>query len=168
MEKVVIVNQKGQVLGEAERDASHQLKAVLHRGFMTLVFNQKGELLLLKRSKKKKLWPLFWDGCCSHPRLGESYLEAGERRLKEELRFACKLKQRFKFYYHAVYKNIGSEKEICAVLAGQYDGKVKPNPEEVAEYRWVNLEKLKKEIKERPDVFAPWLIKAVKRKWLNQ
>ncbi len=161
MEKVVTVDRQDRVLGEEERLKAHQVKGALHRGFTALVFNKKGELLLLKRSKKKQLWPLFWDGCCSHPKLGESYFVAGERRLKEELGFSCKLKYVDKFYYRAIYKNVGSEEEVCAVMRGDYDGEIKPNPDEVAEYRWVNLEKLKKEIKEEPEVFTPWLKKAL-------
>lgn len=161
MEKVVVVNKKDQVLGEKEKVEAHKIKGALHRGFMALIFNKKGEILLLKRSKKKRLWPLFWDSCCSHPRLGESFLEAGERRLKEELDFTCKLKYVDKFYYRAIYKNIGSEEEICAVLVGKYDGKIEPNPEEIADFRWVRLEELKKEIKEKPEIFTPWLKKAL-------
>lgn len=161
MEKVVIVNKKDQVLGEVKRDASHKVKGTLHRGFIIFIFNKKRELLLLKRSKIKKLWPLFWDGCCSHPKLGESYIKAGERRLEEELGFSCKLEYIEKFYYRSVYKNIGSEEEICAVLNGKYDGQIRPNTKEVAEYCWLNLEKLRKEIKEKPEIFTPWLKKAL-------
>ena len=163
MEKVVIVDRQDKVLGEEERRKAHKVKGVLHRGFIVLVFNKKRELLLLKRSKKKRLWPLFWDSCCSHPRLEESYIEAGERRLRKEAGFSCQLKYQGKFYYRAVYENIGSEEEICAVMLGKYDGKLKPNPEEVAEYRWVSLQDLKKEIKEEPEIFTPWLKLAIKK-----
>lgn len=161
MDKVVIVDRKDKVLKELTRDEAHGIDGVLHQGFMILIFNQKRELLLSQRSKKKKLWPLFWDGCCSHPRLGESYLQAGERRLKEELGFSCKLKFVGKFYYRSVYKNIGSEEEICAILEGKSDNEIKPNPEEVVSHRWVSLGKLTEEIKEKPEIFTPWLKKAL-------
>ena len=157
MGKVVIVNKKDQVLGEESRNVAHQVNGLLHRGFIVLIFNQKRELLLVKRSKKKMLWSLFWDGCCSHPRLGEGYIKAGERRLKEELGFSCQLKHIDKFYYRAVYQDVGSEEEICAVLEGKYNGQIKPDSEEVADYRWIDLEELEKEIKTRPEIFVPWL-----------
>lgn len=162
MEKLIVVNRQDQILGSKEKNACHSLKGILHRGFSVFVFNKKGEVLLQKRSRKKKLWPGFWSNtCCSHPKPGESYLQAGEKRLKEELGFACKLKHLDKFYYRAVYKDIGSENEVCAVLVGKHDGKVKPNPKEVADFCWVQFDKLKQEIKEKPEIFTPWLKKEI-------
>lgn len=161
MAKVIVVDRQDKILAENNRDVCHQVSGILHRGFVVLLFNQKGELLLVQRSKKKKLWPLFWDGCCSHPRRGESYTRAAERRLQEELGLTCPLKYLGKFYYRAVYKKVGSEEEICAVLKGQYDGPVKPNPDEIADYRWIKMKDLKKEIKEQSRAFAPWLKLAI-------
>ena len=163
MEKVIIVNRQDRVLGEEKRLKTHQVNGVLHRGFIILIFNGKGKLLLVKRSKKKMLWPLFWDGCCSHPGLNETYVQAAERRLKEELGFTCSLKYVDKFYYRAVYKDVGSEEEICAILTGKYDGQIAPNPDEIAEHRWIKIEDLEKEMKEKPEFFAPWLKKALPR-----
>lgn len=161
--KVVVVNKKDQVLKTVERSKAHQVNGLLHRGFAVFIFNNKGELLLTKRSKKKELWPLFWDNsCCSHPKSGESHVQAGERRLKEELGFSCQLKYLDKFYYRAVYKNVGSEEEICAVLVGKYDEEIKPDPGEIADFRWVRLDELKEEIKKNPELFTPWLKKAVR------
>lgn len=160
MDKLVVVNRQDQVLGTKGKKACHTLKGILHRGFSVFVFNQKGEVLLQKRSFQKELWPGFWSNtCCSHPKPGESYLQAGKRRLKQELGFSCQLKYLGKFYYRAVCQKAGSENEICAVLLGKYDGPVKPNPREVAAIRWVNLEKLKKDLKEKPGTLTPWLKK---------
>lgn len=162
MEKLVVVSRQDQILGSKEKDACHFLKGLLHRGFSVFVFNKKGEVLLQKRSKSKKLWPGFWSNtCCSHPQPGETYIQAGERRLKEELGFTCKLKNLGKFYYRAVYKNVGSENEICAVLVGKHKGRVRPDPQEVTDFRWIQFEQLKQEIKEKPEIFTPWLKKAI-------
>jgi len=160
MDKLVVVNRQDQVLGTKGKKACHTLQGVLHRGFSVFVFNQKREVLLQKRSRQKSLWPGFWSNtCCSHPKLGESYLQAGKRRLKQELGFDCQLKYLGKFYYRAVYQKAGSENEICAVLLGKYDGPVKPNPEELAAIRWIGFEKLKRKLKEKPKTFTPWLKK---------
>lgn len=162
MEKLVVVSRRNKVLGHKGKDACHTLKGILHQGFSVFVFNKKGEVLLQKRNKSKKLWPGFWSNtCCSHPHPGETYIQAGERRLKEELGFTCKLKNLGKFYYRAVYKNIGSENEICAVLLGEYNGKISLNPKEAAEYRFVSLKNLRKEIEEKPEIFTPWLEKEI-------
>ena len=55
--------------------------------FPSFLFNDKGHLLIQKRSSQKKLWPLYWSNtCCSHPREGEDILDAAMRRLEDELK----------------------------------------------------------------------------------
>lgn len=162
MSQVILVNRQDKVIGAASRQKAHRVKGLLHRGFISLIFNQQGELLLVKRSQKKQLWPLFWDGCCSHPRSAETNVQAAERRLKEELGFTCSLECVDKFYYRSVYENVGGEEEICAILTGQYYGKITPDPDEIAEYRWIKMAGLKKEMKNQPEAFAPWLKRAMK------
>lgn len=165
MKKLIAVNKQDKILGYESWQECHRLKGILHRGFTVLVVNNKGEILLQKRSQYKPLWSLFWDGTCSsHPRKGETYIQAAERRLKEEMGFTCKLKYLFKFQYKAKYKNKGSENEVCTVLLGKYNGKITPNKKEVADYRWVSLGQLKKEIKEKSEVFTPWFRKIIKNK----
>ena len=68
-----------------------------------------------------------------------------------------------KFQYQAGYKNIGSENEICALLIGQYDGEVAPNPQEVMEYKWIRIDELEKEINKHPKKYVPWLKIALKK-----
>lgn len=158
---VIVVNHQDQILGEKERNKAHQINSLLHRGFITFIKNKKKEILLLKRNSQK-LFGHLWDGCCSHPQMGETYVQAGQRRLEEELGFTCPLKQIGKFYYRAVDQNNGTEEEICAVLTGHYNGNIKPNKNEVINLRWLTLEDLKKEIKQMPLAFTPWLIKSLK------
>lgn len=165
MKKLIAVNKQDKILGYKTWQECHSLKSILHRAFSIFVVNNKGEILLQKRSKYKPLWPLFWSNtCCSHPRKGETIKEVAERRLKEELGFTTLLKEIFKFSYRAVYKNIGSENEVCTVLVGKYNGKITPNKKEVADYRWISLTQLKKEIKEKPEIFTPWFRKIIKNK----
>jgi len=160
MDKLIVVNRQDQVLGRKSKEACHTLKGILHRGFSVFVINKRGQVLLQKRSQKKKLWPGFWSNtCCSHPKPGETYLQAGKRRLKEELGFTCPLKFLLKFQYRAVYQDLGSENEICAVLLGEDDGRVRPNLEEVTAVRWLDFNQLKRELKAKPKVFTPWLRK---------
>lgn len=158
---VITVNHQDQILGEKEKNKAHQTKSILHRGFIVFIKNKKGQILLLKRHPQK-LFGRLWDGCCSHPRMGETYIQAGERRLKEELGFTCPLKQLGKFYYRALDSHQGAEEEICAVLIGNYHGPIKTNKNEVSALRWLSLKDLKKRIKENPKIFAPWLKKSLK------
>ncbi len=164
-QKVVIVNEKDEVLGVEEREKAHQGEGLLHRAVATFLFNQKGELLITKRSKFKKLWPCYWDAsCCTHNREGEDYVKTGERRLPEELGIKCKLKFLLKFKYSAKYKKIGSENEMCALLVGKLSNsqEIKPDPKEVEDFKWIRIEKLLKEIKKNPQKYTPWLKIALK------
>jgi len=160
---LIVVNNKNQAVENDTWQSCHSLKPKLHRGFTVLVFNKKGELLLQKRSQQKPLWANFWDGTSSHPRKGESFVQAAERRLQEEMGFSCKLRKTGQFQYKEKFENLGYEWEVCAVLEGRYDGEVKPNPDEVGNYKWISINKLKKEISLNPDSFAPWFKIIIKK-----
>ena len=163
MVKLVLVNEKDKKTGLAEKKKAHLGKGMLHRAFTVFIFNSRNELLIQKRSKNKFLWPLIWEASCSsHPLPGENYIAAAKKRLKKELGFACKLKLSGRFQYQANYKNVGAENEVCAFLIGKYTGKIKPNPKEVAECKWVKLEELKRNLKKNSKKYAPWLKIALK------
>lgn len=163
MEKrLLVVNQKDQVIRTETAENCHKGKGILHRAFSILIFNKKNQVLLTKRSKVKKLWPLFWDASCnSHPQKGENYVGAAEKRLKEELGFTSSLKLIDKFQYQGRYinagKNLGSENEICALLIGEYAGRIKPDPKEIGGWKWVNLKTFGKDIAKNPQKYTPWL-----------
>lgn len=158
MEMLVVVNRSDQVLGTKEKLACHRRPETLHRGFAAFVLDNTNRLLLSKRSRKKPLWPLFWDNSCSsHPYLGETYTRAGERRLDIELGFTVPLRYLYKFRYQANYNETLAEHEVCGVLVGRYSGAVTPNPEEVSQIRWVSLPKLLSEIAKESSAFTPWL-----------
>ena len=89
----------------------------------------------------------------------ESPEAAGMRRLQEELGFSCPLKSVCSFIYRAEDPGKrGVEHEHVTVLLGLVDdtAKVTPNPEEVAEYEWMPVTVLKKEMRLDPQKFAPW------------
>lgn len=163
-EKLVLVDKKDRLIGFGKKLKCHLGKGVLHRAFSIYIFNKRNQLLIQKRSKSKLLWPLYWSNtCCSHPRENEDFEEAGERRLEEELGFSCPLRLAGKFQYQASFKKIGSENEICFILLGRYNGKIKPNPKEVADWRWLGMKKLGKEISQNPSNFTPWFKISLKK-----
>ena len=165
MEKIVKVSENDEFLGVEDKIKCHEGKGILHRGFSILVFNKKNQLLLTQRSRYKKLWPLFWDNTCSsHPKKGESYIGAGKRRLREELGFSCGLREKGKFKYSVRYKNIGAENEICAILAGSIGNKkIKPNKKEIADWKWIDLKRVKVDIRKNSKKYTPWLKIGLKR-----
>ena len=162
---ILQVDKNDSIIREISKEKAHQGKGILHRAFLAMVFNEKEQFLLTKRSKSKKLWPDFWDGSiASHPKKGESQEQATKRRMIEELRTNTKdVKYLFKFHYQVPYKDIGSENEICAVLKVKISGKISPNPEEISECRWMDIESFKKDLSANPEKYTPWLKIAFKK-----
>jgi len=156
-EYLILVNVEDNVLGYETKEKCHQGKGKLHRAFSIFIFNGNKELLVQKRSALKPLWPLYWsNSVCSHPRQGEADLDAAYRRLKEEIGLETPLQFLFKFQYRASFKGIGSENELCSVYIGKTDVPIVANPEEIAEWRYTDLEELDREIKAHPEMYSPW------------
>jgi len=146
--QLIKVSQNDKILGSAEKNKAHQGKGILHRAFSIFIVDQEQKILIQQRSEYKKLWPGFWsNACCSHPRPGETVIQAGEKRLKEELGFTTKVKFIYKFHYRVNFKDQGSENELCYVLLGYYNGPIKINKKEVADYQWLKISQLQEDIK---------------------
>ena len=156
-EPLIVVDQHDQVLGHDSKAALHQGSGTLHRAFSIFLFNPQGEVLLQQRSDQKALWPAFWSNtCCSHPRRGETYEIATQRRLEEELGVSAELAFTHRFQYQAQYDAVGAEHELCSVYVGRIDGDPNPNPSEVADWRWIAPCALDQWLSERPETLTPW------------
>jgi len=155
-EKVILVNEKDEQLGLMPKQEAHE-KGVLHRAFSIFVFNSKNELLLQQRALHKYHSPGLWTNtCCSHQRDGESSLEAGKRRLFEEMGFTTDLKETTSFIYRAPFDNGLTEHELDHILVGNFEGTPRINPDEVASWKWMDLEEVKKDIQINPDIYTAW------------
>ncbi len=160
-EFVVLVDEKDREVGVMEKIEAHR-KGLLHRAFSIFVFNSKGELLLQKRARTKYHSAGLWSNtCCSHPRPGESVLEAAHRRLKEEMGFDCELKVVDKLIYSVEFENGLKENEYDYLIIGFWEGEPKPNPDEVEEWKWVSLEEVKEDIRKNPEKYTYWFKKAL-------
>ena len=155
-EKVLLVDQKDQILGKMEKIEAHE-KGLLHRAFSVFVYNDKNELLLQKRALSKYHTPGLWTNtCCSHQRENESNIEAGKRRLQEEMGFKTELKDQFSFIYKAPFSNGLTEHEYDHILIGYFNGEPDPNPHEVADWKWMSLDAIEKDIYKNPDHYTAW------------
>jgi len=155
-DSVILVDEQDRVLGEMPKLEAHE-KGVLHRAFSVFIFNDKGETMLQRRADSKYHSPGLWSNtCCSHPRMGETNIQAGERRLLEEMGFTVPLKESFSFIYKAKFGNGLTEHELDYVLLGKYNGQPKLNSEEVSEWKWATLEGLSDEIKQSPHLYTFW------------
>lgn len=164
-ERIVIVDDHDEVLGEEDKEKCHDGEGILHRGFLCMVFNRTGELYLARRSDKKRLWPGFWDGTiASHVHQGEDYVQASRRRLYQELGIAVsQVEYGFKFRYKALYRNIGTEHEICAVtiVRGISADDIIPSRSEISAVRMADLKILIEEVRGTGREYTPWLILAL-------
>jgi len=164
MEKVILVDEKDNEIGTEEKIKAHQNGGKLHRAFSIFIFNSQGQMLIHKRAKTKYHSPGLWtNACCSHPKPGESLKEAVHRRLKEEMGFDCELEEVFNFIYKADVGNGLTEWEFDHVFIGRFDGEPKPSPEEVDEWKWMNIDELKKDIEQNPEKYTPWFRIAFER-----
>ena len=155
-DQVILVNEKDEQIGLMEKIEAHE-KALLHRAFSVFVFNKNGELMLQQRALTKYHTPGLWTNtCCSHQREGESNIEAGKRRLMEEMGFSTELKDTISFIYKAPFDNGLTEHEYDHILVGQYDEDPNPNPDEVNAWKWVSLEEVKEDMKVNPHVYTEW------------
>lgn len=155
-ETVVLVDEKGRRVGLKDKISAHKNPVPLHKAISVFIFTE-DKLLIQKRSKYKKTWPLLWSNtCCSHPYPGESFQKAAERRLFEEMGIASKLKEVFKFIYKEKYNEIWGENEYDAVFVGEYGGRVKPDLKEVRAYKWIDLDRLRRDIEKNSKNYTPW------------
>lgn len=155
-ELVILVDENDQQIGLMGKMEAHE-RALLHRAFSVFIMNDKGELMLQQRAAEKYHSPLLWaNTCCSHQRDGESNLNAGKRRLQEEMGFVVELKEVFSFIYKAPFDNGLTEHELDHVMIGSFNGDPKINKEEVESYKWMKPEAVKKDMELQPEIYTEW------------
>jgi isopentenyl-diphosphate delta-isomerase len=155
-EKVILVNEKDEPLGLMPKLEAHE-KAQLHRAFSVFILNDKNELMLQQRAAHKYHSPLLWaNTCCSHQREGESNIQAGTRRLQEEMGFSVALKELFWFIYKAPFDNGLTEHELDHVMIGYANQDPIIDPEEVADWKWMDIDAVRKDIEQNPQIYTAW------------
>ena len=155
-EQVILVDQNDNQIGLMPKMEAHE-KALLHRAFSVFIFNDKNELMLQQRALHKYHTPGLWTNtCCSHQRDGERNIEAGKRRLMEEMGFVTELKETTSFIYKAPFDNGLTEHEYDHIMVGHYNDAPHINPDEVADWKWMPLEDVKKDIALQPELYTAW------------
>ncbi len=155
-EKVILVNELDEPIGTMEKIEAHE-KAVLHRAFSVFILNKNNEIMLQQRAYHKYHSPLLWTNtCCSHQREGETNIEAGTRRLREEMGFEANLKELFHFIYKAPFDNGLTEHELDHVMIGYFDKEPEINIEEVESWKWMKIEAIKEDMIAKPEIYTIW------------
>lgn len=156
MEQVILVDENDNPAGLAEKMDAHK-KGLLHRAFSVFIFNPKGEMLLQQRALEKYHSGGLWtNACCSHPVPGEEMTHTIYRRLKEEMGFAATVEKAFHFIYRAEFENGLTEYEVDHVFAGEYEGPVIFNTDEVMDYCYKDMESIGQSLKGNPGKYTVW------------
>jgi len=126
------------------------------------VFVLRGDdILIQRRALSKYHTPGLWaNTCCTHPDWEEDARDCAVRRLQQELGLTGLDPQfRRQLEYRADVPPDMIEHEVVDVFVAEAgdDLQITPNPDEVAETRWISFADLAREIAASPQDFTPWL-----------
>lgn len=156
-EHVVLVDRAGHEVGTERKLEAHR-SGRLHRAFSVFVFDDRGAVLLQRRSAGKYHSAGRWSNtACGHPRPGEATASAARRRLAEEMGLDVPLREVGVFVYRAELGDGLVEHERDHVFVGTSTARPAPDPAEVDAWRWVQPEDLGRELREHPERFSAWL-----------
>jgi isopentenyl-diphosphate delta-isomerase len=131
-----VVDENDNVIGQATREECHS-RRLIHRCAFVLLYNSRGELLLLKRAAKVDRYPGLYSVVGEHVKAGESYEEAAKRGIKEELGADVYVERVAKIPMFSE-----EEREIGAIFKGVYDGPFRIDPGEVERITFHPLEEI--------------------------
>lgn len=152
-----LVDDDGFTIGTAEKLWAHQQPGRLHRAFSVFLFDQQGRLLLQRRALGKYHSPGVWSNtCCGHPYPGEQPFVAAARRTAEELGAApALLCEAGTVRYDLPDEASGLiEREWNHLFVGLVTADLVPDPDEIADTRFVTADELKALEAEKP--FSAW------------
>ena len=172
-EALILVDEQDRPIGRASKVKAHRHAGAYHRAFSVMLFDEHDRLLLPRRADDKITFPGIWaNTCCSHPldvpeerdeTDGIGVRRAAVRKLEQELGIkdvgVDDLAYVGRFRYQARQDETWIEREVDHLLVGRVsDLSVNPNPNEVAEVRWVSHDDLESMlIEEDPEhPVAPW------------
>jgi isopentenyl-diphosphate Delta-isomerase len=168
MEDVILVDEHDNPIGTMEKMEAHQ-KGLLHRAFSILIFNSAGKMLLQKRAGSKYHSGGLWTNtCCSHPLPNEPLETATRRRLRFEMGIDLKSDFVFKFIYNIKLDRNLIEHELDHVFVGTYDGTPEVNSDEVEDWKFVDVDELKKDVDLHPENYTHWFKLILKHSMLHQ
>ena len=137
---VFLLDEQARPVGTATKGLAHTDPGLPHLAFSVVLTDASGELMLLqRRAVGAQHFAGAWsNSCCSHPRPGETTLDAAQRRIGEELGIMGQdLRVVGGFWYRAADPAGGRvEHEYDMVVVGVAVGDPVPDPVDVAEVRW--------------------------------
>jgi isopentenyl-diphosphate delta-isomerase len=159
---VELVDADGAATGFCTVAEAHTAPGRLHRAFSVLLLDDLGRVLVQQRAAQKTRFALRWaNACCGHPAPRQSVFDAAAQRLIEEIGLpGVALRQAGVYPYRAEDPRTGRvEHEYDHVLVGRVpvDPRLRLDPAEVADVRWLAPDSLRADLAGNPDRYAPWL-----------
>jgi isopentenyl-diphosphate delta-isomerase len=126
------------------------------------VFVMRGrQILIQRRALGKYHTPGLWaNTCCTHPHWGEAPGTCAVRRLQEELGISgLTLRHVGVVEYRADVMGGLVEHEVVDIYTAEAGHAlvIQPNPDEVMDTRWIDIDVLAAEVTAEPARFTPWL-----------
>jgi isopentenyl-diphosphate delta-isomerase len=113
-----LVNENDVVIGEVARSKANADKSLIHREIGVIILNGKQQVLIQRRSFKKKTHPGLWIiSVAGHVQKGIEPLEAAHKELREELGFDTELT-----FSHKTLEEFDTERHWAYVYMGKYEG----------------------------------------------
>ena len=168
-ERVVLVDERGNRIGEQPKSVVHHARTPLHLAFSLYLFDTDGRLLMTRRALSKVTWPGVWtNSCCGHPMPGEPMADAVSRRLGQETGLhVTGLREVLPDFAYRVQDVSGIwENEICPVYVGSVvpgHADLSPNPAEVMDWNWVDPGDVARSMVMTPFAFSPWAVLQMER-----
>ncbi|CAG9860223.1 unnamed protein product [Phyllotreta striolata] len=180
-ENCFLVDETDKIIGKASKKNCHLVnngELLLHRAFSVFLFNKKGDLLLQKRSPYKITYPnCYTNTCCSHPIAEvageengtEGVKRAAIRRLNYELGIPIESMplEKFEYITRILYKfsdGTWGEHELDYIFFFKDDVEVDPNPNEIAEVRYIGKNEVDSFVSDIKEPLSPWFRLILKEK----
>jgi len=156
-ERFPVVDKNDRILRYADRSEVHG-NNLRHRAVHILIFNQAGEVYLQQRSRWKDRHPLKWDSSAAgHVTDGESYDNAAERELEEELAVSVPLQKISK-----VPASQQTDQEFVWLYQGTASGDLVPSKSEIEQGAFCPPAIVDGWTSARPEDFAPGFLECWK------
>lgn len=148
-----VVDQADNVIGQATRFRIHA-EGLKHRAVHVLVFDPKGRLYIQRRSHSKDRFPNRLDSSAAgHVDSGESYLDAANRELREELGIEASLREALRVEASEI-----TDQEHVVLYDTETDQVPVPDPDEIIWGSFMSQEELDELMSRTPDDFVPAFI----------
>ncbi|OIP99162.1 hypothetical protein AUK40_00810 [Candidatus Wirthbacteria bacterium CG2_30_54_11] len=133
-----VVDENDQIIGQATRQDCHSDRNLIHRSVHIIITNSAEEIFFQKRSLTKDVSPGQWTlSATGHVDLGETYEQAAERELFEELGIKTSLRTLGSFLL-----DYSREQEFTRVFTGHHEGPFTLLETEISEGRFLAWEKM--------------------------